>query len=62
VIFEPFQRGSGVSGHAGAGLGLAIVRGFAHANGGRVWAESSARGATFFLALPTVESAVGMPA
>jgi K+-sensing histidine kinase KdpD len=61
VIFEPFQRGSGVSGHAGAGLGLAIVRGFAQANRGRVWAESSARGATFFLALPTVESAVGMP-
>ena len=49
AIFEPFQRGSGSSDRAGAGLGLAIVRGFAQANGGRVWAESAARGATFFL-------------
>lgn len=62
AIFEPFQRGSGSSDRAGAGLGLAIVRGFAQANGGRVWAESAARGATFFLALPTVETAVEMPA
>jgi K+-sensing histidine kinase KdpD len=61
-IFEPFQRGSGGSGRAGAGLGLAIVRGFAQANGGRAWAESKGRGAAFFLELPTVESAVGMPA
>ena len=37
----------------GAGLGLAIARGFAEANGGRVWAESRAgQGATFVLALP----------
>jgi K+-sensing histidine kinase KdpD len=61
-IFEPFQRGSAVAGQAGAGLGLAIVRGFADANRGRVWAESSGHGATFFLALPTVEAAIGMPA
>jgi K+-sensing histidine kinase KdpD len=61
-IFEPFQRGSGSSGRAGAGLGLAIVRGFAQANGGRAWAESKGRGAAFFLELPTVESAAGMPA
>jgi K+-sensing histidine kinase KdpD len=61
-IFEPFQRGSAGSGRAGAGLGLAIVRGFAQANGGRVWAESEGHGATFFLALPTVESALGIPA
>jgi K+-sensing histidine kinase KdpD len=61
TIFEPFQRGSGSSGRPDAGLGLAIVRGFAQANGGRVWAESDMRGATFFLALPTVEAAVGIP-
>jgi two-component system sensor histidine kinase KdpD len=52
-IFEPFQRGTD-GGVRGAGLGLAIVRGFAEANGGRVWAESRrGQGATFVLALPT---------
>jgi two-component system sensor histidine kinase KdpD len=38
-IFEPFQRASDGA-VRGAGLGLAIARGFADANGGRVWAES----------------------
>jgi K+-sensing histidine kinase KdpD len=61
-IFEPFQRGSGSAGRAGAGLGLAIARGFAQANGGRVWAEPAERGASFFLALPTVEAPIRMPA
>jgi two-component system, OmpR family, sensor histidine kinase KdpD len=51
-IFEPFQRASDGA-VRGAGLGLAIARGFAEANGGRVWAESRAgQGATFVLALP----------
>jgi signal transduction histidine kinase len=37
----------------GAGLGLAIARGFAEANGGRVWVEShTGQGAAFVLALP----------
>ena len=50
-IFEPFERGR-ASGD-GAGLGLAIARGFAQANGGRVWAEPrNGRGAVFALALP----------
>ena len=41
---------------SGAGLGLAIARGFAAANGGRVWAESRPeQGATFALALPVVD-------
>jgi two-component system sensor histidine kinase KdpD len=53
-IFEPFQRGETGDGH-GAGLGLAIARGFAEANDARVWAESRpGQGATFVLALPTV--------
>jgi K+-sensing histidine kinase KdpD len=52
-IFEPFQRGSLAGTTRGAGLGLAIARGFAEANGGRVWVESHAgQGATFVLALP----------
>jgi two-component system sensor histidine kinase KdpD len=52
-IFEPFQRGA-VGGHGGSGLGLAIARGFAEANGARLWAEPSEAGAVFALALPTV--------
>jgi two-component system sensor histidine kinase KdpD len=51
-VFEPFYRGEGDR-RAGAGLGLAIARGFAEANGGRLWAESRpGQGATFALALP----------
>jgi two-component system, OmpR family, sensor histidine kinase KdpD len=55
-IFEPFQRGSD-GGVRGAGLGLAIARGFAEANAGRVWAESrEGQGSTFVLALPASAS------
>ena len=60
-IFEPFQRGERTGGARGAGLGLAIARGFAQANGGRVWVESrSGQGATFVFALPAA-TAVGAP-
>jgi K+-sensing histidine kinase KdpD len=54
-IFEPFERGS-MTGR-GSGLGLAIARGFAEANGGRVWGESdnqSTAGSTFVLELPAI--------
>ncbi len=62
-IFEPFQRGSRTSEVRGAGLGLAIARGFAEANGGRVWAESrEGQGATFVLALPRVAAVAEVPA
>jgi two-component system, OmpR family, sensor histidine kinase KdpD len=55
-IFEPFQRGTDGD-VRGAGLGLAIARGFAEANGGRVWAESrEGQGSTFVLALPLAAS------
>jgi two-component system, OmpR family, sensor histidine kinase KdpD len=59
-IFEPFHRVSGRSDRRGAGLGLAIARGFAEANGGRVWAESRPeQGASFALALPAEQRAQG---
>jgi two-component system, OmpR family, sensor histidine kinase KdpD len=46
-IFEPFE------GRSGTGLGLAIARGFANANGGRLWAEPRpGSGASFVFALP----------
>jgi two-component system sensor histidine kinase KdpD len=52
-IFEPFQRAATDGAVRGAGLGLAIARGFADANGGRVWTESQeGQGSTFVLALP----------
>lgn len=57
-VFEPFYRGaggldSGGDGHVGSGLGLAVVRGFVEANGGRVWAESlPGQGTTFVVELP----------
>jgi two-component system sensor histidine kinase KdpD len=54
-IFEPFYRSqsSADDGHLGSGLGLAVVRGFVEANGGRVWVESlPGQGATFVVELP----------
>jgi two-component system sensor histidine kinase KdpD len=62
-IFAPFQRGSLIGETRGAGLGLAIARGFAEANGGRVWVESHAgQGATFVLALPLARASMPVPA
>ena len=55
-IFEPFHRCRATPPARGAGLGLAIARGFAEANGGRLWVESRpGQGASFVLALPAVE-------
>ena len=52
-IFQPFDRGGRTGDSPGAGLGLAIARGFAEANGGRVTGESlSGQGATFVVSLP----------
>jgi two-component system, OmpR family, sensor histidine kinase KdpD len=59
-VFEPFHRRDGDV-RAGAGLGLAIARGFVEANGGRVWAESRpGQGATFAVALPVAEVPAGL--
>ena len=59
-VFEPFYRRDGDL-RSGAGLGLAIARGFAEANGGRVWAESRpGQGATFALALPVTTVPAGL--
>ena len=61
-VFEPFYRERRRQ-RSGAGLGLAIARGFAEANGGRVWAESRpGQGATFALALPVVDVPAELPA
>ena len=60
-VFDAFyRRGSDGS---GAGLGLAIARGFADANGARLWAESRpGQGSTFALALPAVSAPVEVAA
>lgn len=61
-VFEPFHTGAAGE-RRGSGLGLAIARGFAEANGGRVWAEpGSPIGATFALALPAVHAPVAVEA
>ncbi len=54
AVFEPFRRGDGAA-VRGAGLGLAIARGFSEANGARVWAEDDPWGGHFVLALPAAE-------
>ena len=62
-IFEPFHRGASSTGTHGAGLGLAIARGFADANGCRLWAERGGLGgATFVLAIPAAAAPVPVPA
>jgi two-component system sensor histidine kinase KdpD len=62
-IFEPFHRVEGRAEYPGAGLGLAIARGFTEANGGRMWLESrEGQGASFVLAYPLVELPAPTPA
>ena len=62
-IFEPFYRGSRSGDGPGAGLGLAIAKGFAEANGGRLWVESRLdQGATFVLSLPLEPARVAVRA
>jgi signal transduction histidine kinase len=62
LIFDRFKRGRETAGQAGFGLGLAIGRELAHRMGGElVLGQTSGRGATFTLRLPTVQAAQEEP-
>ena len=54
IIFEPFVQVESSDAHerGGAGLGLAICRAIVQHHGGKIWAESSGRGSTFYVTLP----------
>lgn len=57
AIFGPFHRLHPPDEYPGSGLGLAIVAKIAERHGGRAWAESQGRGATFFLSCPDIRPA-----
>ncbi len=58
-IFDSFYRiENGLRRHTpGAGLGLAICRGFINAHGGEIWLEPQEKGACFVFSLPLQSSA-----
>ena len=52
-IFEPFQHGEAAGVQGGAGLGLAIAKGFVEANGGEIAVESlPGQGSSFVVSMP----------
>jgi two-component system sensor histidine kinase VicK len=63
-LFERYFRARNVSTHSygGLGLGLYICRDIVERHGGRIWVESEVgRGSTFYVALPTLDSARASP-
>ena len=55
-LFMAFQRLHSSADYPGNGLGLVTVKRVAERHGGRVWAESTPTGASFFMALPQTQS------
>jgi signal transduction histidine kinase len=53
TMFRPFDRAEGEVGRPGLGLGLAVARSLARAQGGELELGESLHGATFILTLPT---------
>jgi signal transduction histidine kinase len=64
-LFDSFYRGDESRAknaeERGAGLGLAIARGFVEAHGGKIWAESAAEGTRFIFTLPTRKNGRQIP-
>jgi len=58
-IFDRFYRIPGHIRTSGAGLGLAICKGFVEAHGGRIWLAEDGPGATFLFTLPIWEDKDG---
>ncbi len=57
-IFEPFQHGETNGASGGAGLGLAIAKGFVEANGGEIAVDSvPGQGSSFVVSMPGLERA-----
>ena len=56
-IFEPFQHGATNGAAGGAGLGLAIAKGFVEANGGEIAVDSvPGQGSSFVVSMPAREA------
>lgn len=55
-LFMAFQRLHSAADYPGNGLGLVTVKRVAERHGGRVWAESTPTGASFFMALPQTQT------